>query len=69
MQMQQMRHQRFAFDRFGPTRIAQNRRHFVIGKARMAPHHRRIKLVSLYRAVLGDQHVADHAQAVHFRVE
>ena len=35
----------------------------------MAPHHRRIKLVRLHRPVLGDQHVADHAQAVHLGVE
>ena len=69
MQMQQMRYQRFAFDRFGPTRIAQNRRHLGVSKARMAPHHRRVKLVSLYCSVFGNQHIADHAQAIHFRVE
>ena len=69
MQVQQMRHQRFAFNGFGPAGITQNRRHLGIGKARMAPHHRRVKLVGLQRAVLSHQHVADHAQAVHLGVE
>ena len=35
----------------------------------MAPHHRRVKLVSVHLALGRDQHVADHAQALHIRVE
>ena len=69
MQMQKVRHQCFALNGFGAARVAQNRRHFGISKACMAPHHRRVKLVGLHRAIVGDKHVADHAQTVHFGVE
>ena len=69
MQIQQILHAILALGGLGATRVRQNRRHFRIGEARMAEHHRRVELVGVNLAVRGDQHVADHAQTLHFRVQ
>ena len=62
-------HPRLALGGFRAARVGQNRRHFGVGEARVAEHHRRVKLVGVHLALGGDQHVADHAQALDIGVE
>ena len=69
MQVQQVVHPVLALDRLGSFGVAQNGSHFGVGEARMAPHHSRVKLVSVDLTVLGDEHVADHAQTLYFGVQ
>jgi len=69
LQIHQVSHALFAFGRFRPTCVGQNRRHFGVSKTSMAVHHCRVKLVSVHIALGIDQHVAHHAQTVHIRVQ
>ena len=49
--------------------IGQNRRDFGIGETGVGMHHRRIKFVTLDLAIHSDDHVARHAEAIHFGVQ
>ena len=69
VQMQQVVHTVFVFDRLRAFGIGQNGSHVGIGKTCVAEHHRRVKLVGRHFAVGVDKHVADHAQALHLWVE
>ncbi len=69
VQVQQIADAGLAPGSLGASRIGQNRGHFGVGEARMAEHHRRIKLVRMDLARSGDEHVAHHAQPLDFRVE
>jgi hypothetical protein len=54
---------------FGTPRVGQDRGHLGVGETGMAEHDRRIELVGVDLAGRIDQHVADHAQPLHFRVQ
>ena len=69
VQIQQIVHPGFAFDRLRAARVGQNGGHLVVSKARMAEHHGGVKLVGRYLAVFAHHHVAHHAQALDFRVQ
>ncbi len=69
VQMDQVRHEFITPRRFRTPRVGQNRRHLGVGEARLRMHHRRVELIALDLAVGCDHHVADHAQAVHIRVQ
>ena len=69
MQVLKILHARLALRRLGPARVRQDRGHLGVGEASMAVHHRRVELVGVHVTVGRDQHVADHAQAIHVGVE
>ena len=69
IQIQQILHAVFALGSFLTTGIGQNSRHLGIGKARMTVHDRRVELIGVNFALRRDQHVADHAQTIHIRIE
>ena len=57
-----------------PTRldaagVGENGRHLRVGETGMAVHDGRIELVGVQFALGGDQHVTDHAQAIHLGVQ
>ena len=69
VQVQQIRHQRFAVLSLRTAGVLQDGRHLGVGEARMAEHHRRVELVGMDLAFGVDQHVAHHAQALDTRIE
>ena len=69
VQVQQIVNALLALGGFRAAGVGQNRRHLGVGEAGVAEHHGRIELVGADVAVLGHQHVADHAQALHVRVQ
>ena len=68
MQVQEVLHSIFALASFRPSCIAKNGRHFGVSEPSVAPHHCRVKLVGIDLAILGDEHIAHHAQPFDFRV-
>ena len=69
MQVDQVRYPGLVPEGLRPTGVGQERSHLGVGQAGMAPHHRRVKLVSANITLLRDKHVAHHAQTLHLRVE
>ena len=69
MQVEQVLDPVLALAGFGSARVGQDGRHLGIRKARVAEHHSRVELVGMHLALGRDQHVADHAQALHLGVE
>ena len=69
MQIQQIFHPLLALQGFWAARIAQNGSDFGVGKARVAPHQCGVELVGVHLAILGDEHVTHHAQALHLGIE
>ncbi len=69
MKIEQIANALFAFEGFRPTGVTQNRSNFGVSKAGMAPHHGRIKLVSLNLPLEAHKHVTHHAQALDLRLQ
>ena len=69
MQIEQIGYAVFAPCRFRPLGVGQYCRDFVVSKARVAEHHRRVKLVGRNLAASRHKHVAHHAQALDIGVQ
>jgi len=69
VQVQQVLHTVLAAYRLRSPGVGQDRCHFGVGETRMAVHDGWIELVGMDIALGRDQHVADHAQAIHVRIE
>ena len=69
VQVEQVLDAVLALGGLGAARVGQDRCYLGIGKARVAVHHGRVELVGVHLALGGDEHVADHAQALDFGVQ
>src|SRR3989344_4236786 len=69
MQVEQVLDAVLALAGFRAARIGQDGCDLGVREARVAEHNGRVELVRMHLALGGDQHVADHAQALHLGVE